>query len=222
MLVVIVLVVFVFVVVVVVVVVIVVVVIVVSLLVVVVVGIVVVVIVVIVVSLLLVIVVVVVLIVVVVVQHSKFSYFISQVVILYNVAGRTVNSQAHFVSMRIAVFNSLLNPIIGAVMCKPYRRGYKYIVCRILHCCGVCSSTQVQGNGDCRVPSDRDFLLSVFRFQFRWQLANQSIKPNNFSPSLPVAISQSNPTIYSLYFRWWQLANQSIKPNEISSSGGGD
>ena len=143
-----------------------------SLLVVVVVGIVVVVIVVIVVSLLLVIVVVVVLIVVVVVQHSKFSYFISQVVILYNVAGRTVNSQAHFVSMRIAVFNSLLNPIIGAVMCKPYRRGYKYIVCRILHCCGVCSSTQVQGNGDCRVPSDRDFLLSVFRFQFRWQLAN--------------------------------------------------
>ena len=56
-----------------------------------------------------------------------------------------INPEAHFWSMRLAVFNSVLNPIIGAAMCRPYRKGYVFILCKCLHCCGLCSSYNAEG-----------------------------------------------------------------------------
>ena len=47
--------------------------------------------------------------------------------------------------MRLAVINAVLNPIIGAAMCKSYRNGYKFIFCRIFHFCGLCTSCNVNG-----------------------------------------------------------------------------
>lgn len=64
------------------------------------------------------------------------SWLLFLIVVLQHVSGWfEIPPLAHFWSMRLAVLNSVLNPIIGAAMCKPYRRGYLFIICKCLRCC---------------------------------------------------------------------------------------
>ncbi|XP_068699549.1 uncharacterized protein [Montipora foliosa] len=73
------------------------------------------------------------------------SWLLFLIVVLDHVSSWfDVPSGVHFWSMRLAVFNSVLNPLIGAAMCKPYRKGYLFIFCKLLHCCGLCSSYQAK------------------------------------------------------------------------------
>lgn len=68
-----------------------------------------------------------------------------QIVVLQHVSGWfKIAPEAHFWSMRLAVVNSLVNPLIGAAMCKPYRTGYLFLLCKFLHCCGLCSSYKAE------------------------------------------------------------------------------
>ncbi|XP_022797464.1 uncharacterized protein LOC111335739 isoform X1 [Stylophora pistillata] len=64
------------------------------------------------------------------------SWLLFLIVVLQHVSGWfEIPPLAHFWSMRLAVVNSVLNPIIGAAMCKPYRRGYLFIIGACLRCC---------------------------------------------------------------------------------------
>ena len=92
-----------------------------------------------------------------VLKESDNKYFLFfQVVVLQHVSGWfEIAPEAHFWSMRLAVVNSVFNPLIGAAMCKPYRRGYLYILCKFLHCCGFCSSYKADGKLICYKHTDR-------------------------------------------------------------------
>ena len=49
-------------------------------------------------------------------------------------------------AMRLAVVNSLMNPVLSAVMCKPYRLAYAYTIKSLFSLCGcVMPATQDWG-----------------------------------------------------------------------------
>lgn len=113
----------------------------------------------------------------------SICYFFLQIVVLQHVSGWfVIPPAAHFWSMRLAVINSLLNPIIGAAMCKPYRKGYMFILCKCLHCCGLCSSYRAESKL-IRLLLDMSILfwiLSDFALfwinVYRAQIANRPIR----------------------------------------------